>query len=53
MLDRDLVHRAMDDVQHVYHLAGLPGMWLPRKGDFHAVNYCGTETVIERRESAV
>ena len=47
VLDRDLVQRAMEGVDEVYHLAGLPGMWLPRKGDFHAVNYGGTETVIE------
>jgi nucleoside-diphosphate-sugar epimerase len=27
--------------------AALPGMWLPRKADFHAVNCVGTEIVIE------
>jgi dihydroflavonol-4-reductase len=47
VLDRDLVHRAMDGVEQVYHLAGLPGMWLPRKADFHTVNCGGTEIVIE------
>jgi dihydroflavonol-4-reductase len=47
VLDRDLVDRAMDDVDEVYHLAGLPGMWVPRKADFHAVNFGGTEIVIE------
>ncbi len=47
VLDRDLVHRAMDGIDEVYHLAGLPGMWLPRKDDFHTVNFGGTETVIE------
>jgi dihydroflavonol-4-reductase len=47
VLDRDLVDRAMDGVHEVYHLAGLPGMWLPRKADFHTVNYGGTEVVIE------
>ena len=47
VLDRDLVHRAMDGVDEVYHLAGLPGMWLPRKADFHTVNCGGTEIVIE------
>ena len=46
VLDRDLVHRAMDDVHNVYHLAGLPGMWMPRKDDFHAVNCGGTEVVV-------
>ena len=47
VLDRDLVDQAMDGVDEVYHLAGLPGMWLPRKADFHTVNYGGTEIVIE------
>ena len=48
VLDRDLVERAMDGVDEVYHLAGLPGMWVPRKTDFHAVNFGGTEIVIEK-----
>src|SRR4029453_19480143 len=47
VLDRDLVDRAMDGVDEVYHLAGLPGMWLPQKADFHTVNFGGTEIVIE------
>jgi dihydroflavonol-4-reductase len=47
VLDRDLVNRAMDGVDEVYHLAGLPGMWVPRKADFHSVNFGGTEIVIE------
>lgn len=47
VLDRALVGHAMDRVDEVYHLAGLPGMWLPRKADFHTVNYGGTEIVIE------
>ena len=40
-------NRAMDGVDEVYHLAGLPGMWVPRKADFHTVNFGGTEIVIE------
>ena len=48
VLDRDLVHRAMDGVHDVYHLAGLPGMWMPRKSDFHTVNCGGTEIVVEK-----
>jgi dihydroflavonol-4-reductase len=47
VLDRDLVDRAMEGVDEVYHLAGLPGMWVPRKADFHSVNFGGTEIVIE------
>jgi len=46
VLDRELVDQALDGVDEVYHLAGLPGMWVARKDDFHAVNYCGTEVVI-------
>ncbi|MBO4225576.1 MULTISPECIES: NAD-dependent epimerase/dehydratase family protein [Bradyrhizobium] len=46
VLDRDLVDSAIDGVDEVYHLAGLPGMWLPRKADFHDVNCGGTEVVI-------
>jgi dihydroflavonol-4-reductase len=46
VLDPDLVDQALRDVGEVYHLAALPGMWLPKKDDFHAVNYQGTEVVI-------
>ena len=46
VLDPDKVDHALEDVDEVYHLAGLPGMWMPRKADFHAVNYRGTEVTI-------
>ena len=46
VLDAGLVEDALDGVDQVYHLAGLPGMWMPRKTDFHAVNYGGTEVVV-------
>ncbi len=46
VLDPNAVDRALSDVEQVYHLAGLPGMWVPKKDDFHAVNCRGTETVI-------
>jgi dihydroflavonol-4-reductase len=46
VLDRDLVDQALGDIEEVYHLAGLPGMWVSRKDDFHAVNCLGTEVVI-------
>jgi nucleoside-diphosphate-sugar epimerase len=46
VLDAGLVDETLRDADEVYHLAGLPGMWLPNKGDFHAVNFQGTETVI-------
>jgi dihydroflavonol-4-reductase len=46
VLDRELVDDALRGVEEVYHLAGLPGMWMPQKTDFHAVNCRGTEVVI-------
>jgi dihydroflavonol-4-reductase len=46
VLDSAIVNEALGGVDQVYHLAGLPGMWLPQKIDFHAVNYGGTEVVI-------
>jgi dihydroflavonol-4-reductase len=46
VLDPGLVHDAMDGVDEVYHLAGLPGMWIPQKENFHAVNVRGTEVVM-------
>jgi dihydroflavonol-4-reductase len=47
ILDAELVHKALDDVAEVYHLAALPGMWTRCKNDFHAVNYRGTEIMLE------
>jgi dihydroflavonol-4-reductase len=46
VLDANVVDDSLRDVDHVYHLAGLPGMWTPNKSDFHAVNCSGTEIVI-------
>jgi dihydroflavonol-4-reductase len=46
VLDPKLVDDALDGVDEVYHLAGLPGMWMRRKEDFHAVNFRGTEAVM-------
>jgi dihydroflavonol-4-reductase len=46
VLDPDLVDDALEGVDEVYHLAGLPGMWMPQKRDFYTVNYRGTEVVI-------
>jgi dihydroflavonol-4-reductase len=46
VLDSALVDDTLRDIDEVYHLAGLPGMWLPQKSDFHAVNFQGTEVVI-------
>src|ERR1700691_1223660 len=52
VLDTDLVDEALRDVDEVYHLAALPGMWLPKKGDFHAINYHGTEAVLKAARHA-
>jgi dihydroflavonol-4-reductase len=46
VLDPNRVDQALQGVGEVYHLAGLPGMWMPEKKDFHAVNCGGTEVVI-------
>src|ERR1700755_928233 len=46
VLDSALVGEALRDIDEVSHLAGLPGMWLPQRSDFHAVNFQGTEVVI-------
>jgi dihydroflavonol-4-reductase len=46
VLDRDLVDRAVDGIDQVYHLAGIPGMWVSRKDDFHSINCRGTEVII-------
>jgi len=46
VLDPELLQAALGDVEEVYHLAGLPGMWTQHKNDFHAVNAQGTVVVI-------
>ena len=47
VLDPATVREALDDVEQVYHLAALPGMWTPQKSDFHAVNCLGTQVMID------
>jgi dihydroflavonol-4-reductase len=46
ILDATLVRDALDGVDEVYHLAGLPGMWRSDKNDFYDVNCRGTEIVL-------
>jgi dihydroflavonol-4-reductase len=54
VLDPARVREALQGVDEVYHLAALPGMWIPHKRNFHAVNCAGTEVVIAAaRESGV
>jgi dihydroflavonol-4-reductase len=46
VLDPAIVREAVSGIDEVYHLAAFPGMWLPRKDDFHDVNCRGTEAII-------
>jgi len=46
VLDAGVAREAVAGVDQVYHLAGLPGMWMPDREDFHRVNCIGTETVL-------
>ncbi|MCK1712556.1 MULTISPECIES: NAD-dependent epimerase/dehydratase family protein [unclassified Bradyrhizobium] len=46
VLDRAAVDAALAGVDQVYHLAGLPGMWVANKQAFHDVNCRGTEIVL-------
>lgn len=46
VLDQTAVDKAMAGIEQVYHLAGLPGMWMPDKQDFYRVNCLGTEAVL-------
>jgi dihydroflavonol-4-reductase len=46
VLDAAAVREAAAGVDHIYHLAGLPGMWMPDREDFHRVNCMGTATVL-------
>lgn len=46
VLDVALVREAMAGIDEVYHLAGHPGMWKRDHGEFHAVNFKGTENIL-------
>ena len=46
ILDSKLLETTLDDVEEVYHLAGLPGMWARHRNDFHLINAQGTAIVI-------
>jgi dihydroflavonol-4-reductase len=46
VLDPAKLQEAVTDVDEVYHLAALPGMWVRKKHDFHNVNCLGTKAVI-------
>jgi dihydroflavonol-4-reductase len=52
ILDPDLVRRAMDGVDTVYHLAANPNLWDKRKASFEQVNLEGTRIVLKAAEDA-
>ena len=52
VLDAEAVREALRGADEVYHLAALPGMWLPHRSDFYEVNCRGTETVIGAARAA-
>ncbi len=47
IVDRDLVHRSMKEVQIVFHLAAKAGLWARDKSEFISVNQLGTKNVLE------
>ena len=47
IVDRDLVRRSMKEVQIVFHLAAIAGLWTRHKSDFISVNQLGTKNVLE------
>ncbi len=47
IVDRDLVRHSMKEVQLVFHLAAIAGLWTRNKRDFIAVNQLGTRNVLE------
>lgn len=54
IVDRAAVLRAMEDVDEVYHLAGIPHLWTENAGDFDRVNAIGTEIVLSAaRENGI
>ena len=45
--DRETVRTAMRGVQHVFHLAANPNLWVRDRKDFEAVNHQGTIHVLD------
>jgi dihydroflavonol-4-reductase len=45
VLDEARVSDAVANVDEIYHLAGLPGMWKLNRQEFHDVNFIGTQNV--------
>jgi len=47
ILDAQRLHRAMRGCERVFHLAGIPDLWLPEKRRFEEVNHQGSRRVLE------
>jgi dihydroflavonol-4-reductase len=47
VLDAESLARAMAQVGHVYHLAGIARLWVPDPSDFERINAGGTERVLQ------
>jgi dihydroflavonol-4-reductase len=46
ILDSDAVHRALDGVDIVFHLAAIPHLWTRDARDYDRVNHVGTERLL-------
>ncbi len=47
ILDRDLLHVAMQGTNQVYHLAAIPHLWRSKVADYQKVNVEGTKLVLD------
>jgi len=50
--DADAVKAAMDGVERVFHIAGLPDLWRRDPRDYEQVNHIGTRRVVEAAAAA-
>jgi dihydroflavonol-4-reductase len=46
IVNRDVVRRAMQGVDRVYHLAGISHLWIPDRRDYGRVNHTGTQIAL-------
>jgi dihydroflavonol-4-reductase len=46
VLDRASLLNALEEIDCIYHLAGIAHLWTPRREDFDRVNRGGTETLL-------
>lgn len=45
--DRRVVHQALEGIDCIYHLAGIPHFWTARKGELDRSNRFGTEILLQ------